>query len=123
MKFLLEGQTFCFNQKILFLFCPCWIFHSLFFFLFFFVNLIFIILFIEIYLISRDIVRKKAVMAVFWFCQLDPSLVSNANSYFEKTLCDRSPAVMGTTLNAYLHFVEVNKNKSHLFQDYYRIIF
>ena len=56
----------------------------------------------------RDIIRKKAVMAALWFYHLDPSVISSVEATFEKTLCDRSPAVMGATLNVFLKFVEVS---------------
>jgi len=55
---------------------------------------------------KRDIVRKKAVMAAFWFYELESSSIESLKPHFEKTLCDRSPAVMGATLNVYLKLAE-----------------
>ena len=57
----------------------------------------------------RDIVRKKAVMAALWIYELDSSSLASFAPGIEKALCDRSPAVMGATLNFYMKLVEVSE--------------
>ncbi|XP_065066485.1 uncharacterized protein LOC135692305 [Rhopilema esculentum] len=57
---------------------------------------------------KRDIVRKKAVMTLLWFYRLDPQSLDSSVSVFELTLCDRSPSVMGATLNVYLELINVS---------------
>ena len=52
--------------------------------------------------------RKKAVMAMLRFHQLDSSSLASIMSKFQETLCDRDPAVMGATLNVYLALVSVS---------------
>ena len=47
-------------------------------------------------------------MAAFWFYELESSSIESLKPHFEKTLCDRSPAVMGATLNVYLKLAEAS---------------
>lgn len=47
---------------------------------------------------DAELVRKKAVMAIHRFHQLNPDSVSEAGDALRRTLCDRDPSVMGATL-------------------------
>ena len=48
---------------------------------------------------DRDIVRKKAVMVLHRFHQIDPSSVASLGGKFRQALCDRDPSVMGASLH------------------------
>ncbi|KAI9907848.1 hypothetical protein PsorP6_004105 [Peronosclerospora sorghi] len=47
---------------------------------------------------DAELVRKKAVMAIHRFHQLNPDTVTEVGDALRRTLCDRDPSVMGTTL-------------------------
>ncbi|CAH0489333.1 unnamed protein product [Peronospora farinosa] len=47
---------------------------------------------------DAELVRKKAVMAIHRFHQLNPDSVTEVGGALRRTLCDRDPSVMGTTL-------------------------
>ncbi|CAH0477352.1 unnamed protein product [Peronospora belbahrii] len=47
---------------------------------------------------DAELVRKKAVMAIHRFHQLNPDSVTEVGDALRRTLCDRDPSVMGTTL-------------------------
>ncbi|CAI5745283.1 unnamed protein product [Peronospora destructor] len=47
---------------------------------------------------DAELVRKKAVMAIHRFHQLNPDSVNEVGGALRRTLCDRDPSVMGTTL-------------------------
>uniref|UniRef100_A0AAV1VMF9 Clathrin/coatomer adaptor adaptin-like N-terminal domain-containing protein n=1 Tax=Peronospora matthiolae TaxID=2874970 RepID=A0AAV1VMF9_9STRA len=47
---------------------------------------------------DAELVRKKAVMAIHRFHQLNPESVMDVGVALRRTLCDRDPSVMGTTL-------------------------
>ncbi|KAF1794843.1 AP-4 complex subunit epsilon-1, C-terminal [Phytophthora cactorum] len=47
---------------------------------------------------DAELVRKKAVMAIHRFHQLNPDSVSEVGDALRRTLCDRDPSVMGATL-------------------------
>ena len=49
--------------------------------------------------VVRDIVRKKAVMALQRFFQLDSSSVAGMSEVVRRSLCDKDPSVMGATLH------------------------
>jgi len=46
----------------------------------------------------REDVRKKAVMALHRFCQLQPSSMTDLAEKLRRVLCDKDPAVMGASL-------------------------
>lgn len=46
----------------------------------------------------REDVRKKAVMALHRFCQLQPSSMTELAEKLRRVLCDKDPAVMGASL-------------------------
>lgn len=50
---------------------------------------------------EKEIVRKKTVMLLHRFLQLDPASVSDYNEKFRRALCDRNPAVMAASLHVY----------------------
>lgn len=47
---------------------------------------------------DAELVRKKAVMALHRFHQLNPDSVADAGDALRRALCDRDPSVMGATL-------------------------
>lgn len=47
---------------------------------------------------DAELVRKKAVMAVHRFHQLNPESISDTGDALRRTLCDRDPSVMGAAL-------------------------
>lgn len=47
---------------------------------------------------EHEAVRKKAVMALHRFRQLDPDALAHLGDAIRRTLCDRDPAVMGAAL-------------------------
>ncbi|CEG48651.1 ap-4 complex subunit [Plasmopara halstedii] len=47
---------------------------------------------------DAELVRKKAVMAIHRFHQLNPDSVKETGDALRRTLCDRDPSVMGATL-------------------------
>ena len=46
----------------------------------------------------HEVVRKKAVMALHRFCQLQPSSMTELSEKLRRVLCDKDPAVMGASL-------------------------
>lgn len=58
----------------------------------------------------REVVRKKAVMAMFKFYTVDPESVRSSGyvDLFHNALCDKDPAVMAASLNAYHKLVTVS---------------
>lgn len=55
----------------------------------------------------RDIVRKKAVMVLHRFHQIDPSSVASLGGKFRQALCDRDPSVMGASLHVLFDLAKV----------------
>lgn len=47
----------------------------------------------------KEIVRKKAIIGLQRFYQLDPSTISDAKDQIRKVLCDSDPSVMGASLH------------------------
>ncbi|CAM9395079.1 unnamed protein product [Sphacelaria rigidula] len=47
---------------------------------------------------DRELVRKKAVMALHRMNQMDPDSVSHMGEHLRRMLCDRDPSVMGAAL-------------------------
>lgn len=48
---------------------------------------------------DREIVRKKAVMVLHRFHQIQPASVADLGGKFRQALCDRDPSVMGASLH------------------------
>jgi AP-4 complex subunit epsilon-1 len=59
-------------------------------------------------------VRKKAVMALHRFHQIDPDTIQPFVDKIRRVLCDKDPAVMGASLNLFLDLV---KKKPAAFKD------
>lgn len=57
---------------------------------------------------DAELVRKKAVMALHRFHQLNPSSVLDVGDALRRTLCDRDPSVMGAALCILHDLAEVN---------------
>lgn len=50
---------------------------------------------------DQEIIRKKAVMLLHRFLQLQADSVSHMGDKFRRALCDKDPAVMGATLHIF----------------------
>ena len=48
---------------------------------------------------AHEVVRKKAVMALHRFYQLQPSSVADLQDKLRRVLCDKDPSVMGASLH------------------------
>ncbi|KAG7400270.1 AP-4 complex subunit epsilon-1 [Phytophthora boehmeriae] len=57
---------------------------------------------------DAELVRKKAVMAIHRFHQLNPDSVNEVGDALRRTLCDRDPSVMGATLCILHDLAEAN---------------
>jgi AP-4 complex subunit epsilon-1 len=55
-------------------------------------------------------IRKKAVAVLLRFVQLDPSSIDEYLEFFRNALCDRDPAVMGSSLNAFYVIASMGKD-------------
>jgi AP-4 complex subunit epsilon-1 len=53
-------------------------------------------------------VRKKAVMVIHRFWQLDNNAIENIDNLMKSALCDKVPAVMGASLNYFIDVVKLN---------------
>lgn len=65
---------------------------------------------------SHELIRKKAVIVLNRFMKLSPGLVHEYAALFRKTLCDKDPAVMGTSLNSFAQILQDPENVP-LFKD------
>jgi AP-4 complex subunit epsilon-1 len=57
---------------------------------------------------QKEIVKKKAVLALHHFHRCDPSSVSYLHQDFRNTLCDKDPGVMEASLNIFYDFAREN---------------
>lgn len=57
---------------------------------------------------DQDIVRKKCVMLLHRFLQLQPESVAHLHDKFRIALCDKDPAVMGASLHIFHELVKVD---------------
>jgi AP-4 complex subunit epsilon-1 len=55
-------------------------------------------------------IRKKAVAVLLRFVQLDPASIDEYLEFFRNALCDRDPAVMGASLNAFYVIASMGKD-------------
>ena len=55
-------------------------------------------------------IRKKAVAVLLRFVQLDPGSMDEYLEFFRNALCDRDPAVMGASLNAFYVIASMGKD-------------
>lgn len=57
---------------------------------------------------ASDFVRKKAVMVIYKFWQINPSGVEDIDKIMKAALCDRVPSVMAASLNYFHHACKKN---------------
>ncbi|XP_059917333.1 AP-4 complex subunit epsilon-1 [Gadus macrocephalus] len=53
----------------------------------------------------KEIIRRKAVLALYKFYLIAPNQVQHIHSKFRKALCDKDPGVMSASLHIYLEMV------------------
>jgi AP-4 complex subunit epsilon-1 len=59
---------------------------------------------------SNSHIRKKSVAVLLRFVQLDPGSIDEYLEFFRNALCDRDPAVMGASLNAFYVIASMGKD-------------
>ncbi|XP_006001978.1 AP-4 complex subunit epsilon-1 [Latimeria chalumnae] len=57
---------------------------------------------------SKEIVRRKAVLALYKFYLIAPNQVQHIHDKFRKALCDRDAGVMAASLHIYLQMIKEN---------------
>jgi len=57
---------------------------------------------------DNDLVRKKSIMVLHRFHQMDPNSVSHLGDQIRRTLCDKDPAVMGSSLCIFYDLIRAN---------------
>uniref|UniRef100_UPI00398F81D8 AP-4 complex subunit epsilon-1 isoform X2 n=1 Tax=Pristiophorus japonicus TaxID=55135 RepID=UPI00398F81D8 len=57
---------------------------------------------------SKEIIRRKAVLALYKFYLIAPNQVQHIHDKFKKALCDRDPGVMAASLHIYLLLIKEN---------------
>nr|XP_021153561.1 AP-4 complex subunit epsilon-1 isoform X2 [Columba livia]XP_021153562.1 AP-4 complex subunit epsilon-1 isoform X2 [Columba livia] len=55
---------------------------------------------------SKEIIRRKAVQALYKFYLIAPNQVQHIHDKFRKALCDRDPGVMAASLHIYLQMIK-----------------
>ncbi|KAF3688720.1 AP-4 complex subunit epsilon-1 [Channa argus] len=56
----------------------------------------------------KEIIRRKAVLALYKFYLIAPNQVQHIHNKFRKALCDRDPGVMTASLHIYLQMIQEN---------------
>ncbi|XP_029289654.1 AP-4 complex subunit epsilon-1 [Cottoperca gobio] len=56
----------------------------------------------------KEIIRRKAVLALYKFYLIAPNQVQHIHNKFRKALCDKDPGVMTASLHIYLQMIEEN---------------
>ncbi|XP_035669970.1 AP-4 complex subunit epsilon-1-like isoform X1 [Branchiostoma floridae] len=59
----------------------------------------------------KEVVRKKAIMALHRFYLKAPNMVQHIHEKFRKVLCDRDPGVMGASLNIFYDLIKEDVEK------------
>ncbi|XP_066270284.1 AP-4 complex subunit epsilon-1-like [Branchiostoma lanceolatum] len=59
----------------------------------------------------KEVVRKKAIMALHRFYLKAPNMVQHIHEKFRKVLCDRDPGVMGASLNIFYDLIKEDAEK------------
>ncbi|XP_043083718.1 AP-4 complex subunit epsilon-1 [Puntigrus tetrazona] len=54
---------------------------------------------------SKEIIRRKAVLALYKFYLIAPNQVQHIHAKFRKALCDKDPGVMTSSLHIYLQLI------------------
>lgn len=57
---------------------------------------------------QKEIIRRKAVLALYKFYLIAPNQVQHIHSKFRKALCDKDPGVMMSSLHIYLRMIKEN---------------
>ncbi|CAL1595065.1 unnamed protein product [Knipowitschia caucasica] len=57
---------------------------------------------------SKEIIRRKAVLALYKFYVMAPNQVQHIHNKFRKALCDKDPGVMFASLHIYLQMIKDN---------------
>ncbi|XP_062849431.1 AP-4 complex subunit epsilon-1 [Trichomycterus rosablanca] len=57
---------------------------------------------------QKEIIRRKAVLALYKFYLFAPNQVQHIHSKFRKALCDKDPGVMMSSLHIYLQMIKEN---------------
>ncbi|EDL28170.1 mCG133987 [Mus musculus] len=57
---------------------------------------------------SKEIIRRKAVLALYKFYLIAPNQVQHIHTKFRKALCDRDVGVMAASLHIYLRMIKEN---------------
>lgn len=66
--------------------------------------------FVKISVFFREIIRRKAVQALYKFYLIAPNQVQHIHDKFRKALCDRDVGVMAASLHIYLEMIKVGKS-------------
>ncbi|XP_075998280.1 AP-4 complex subunit epsilon-1 [Genypterus blacodes] len=56
----------------------------------------------------KEIIRRKAVLALYKFYLIAPNQVQHIHNKFRKALCDKDPGVMSASLHIYLQMIKEN---------------
>ncbi|XP_061577695.1 AP-4 complex subunit epsilon-1 [Cololabis saira] len=56
----------------------------------------------------KEIIRRKAVLALHKFYMIAPNQVQHIHNKFRKALCDKDPGVMSASLHIYLQLIQEN---------------
>lgn len=56
----------------------------------------------------KEIIRRKAVLALYKFYLIAPNQVQHIHNKFRKALCDKDPGVMTASLHIYLNMIQEN---------------
>uniref|UniRef100_A0A8C5X0Y6 Adaptor related protein complex 4 subunit epsilon 1 n=1 Tax=Malurus cyaneus samueli TaxID=2593467 RepID=A0A8C5X0Y6_9PASS len=59
---------------------------------------------------SKEIIRRKAVQALYKFYLIAPNQVQHIHDKFRKALCDRDAGVMAASLHIYLQMIKENSS-------------
>ncbi|KAG8505241.1 AP-4 complex subunit epsilon-1 [Galemys pyrenaicus] len=59
---------------------------------------------------SKEIIRRKAVLALYKFLLIAPNQVQHIHTKFRKALCDRDVGVMAASLHIYLQMIKENSS-------------
>lgn len=68
---------------------------------------------------SKEIIRRKAVLALYKFYLIAPNQVQHIHNKFRKALCDKDPGVMFASLHIYLQMITVISLCNILITDQY----
>lgn len=64
------------------------------------------------FFIFREIIRRKAVLALYKFYLIAPNQVQHIHDKFRKALCDKDPDVMAASLHIYGQMIKVGSGET-----------